>query len=316
MNNIITCKLCGSKKHEVLRDTLRYDIKRKVLRCLECEFVFLEPVELSESFYADKTYRATYGPNLKKVSTSKDVFEIYSPFQWPIIQEIKHILKKNLSVLDIGCSTGHFLNALKGKVGTRVGLELSQDEVNFIKANLDFKVYSEPIEKVKITEGLFGLITCLQVLEHIDDPLTFLKHIKNNLKKDGYLYLELPNINDVMIEAYKVAGYDNFYYREPHVSYFSVKTLKKLLDQAGFKGVFKTVQRYNFVNHLNWILTGKPQDNFAIGNSDSVLASREDIDPKIKEALNSFIKKVDEDYKVLLGKLNLGESITFLGKQK
>ena len=312
----ITCKICGHNEFSVIRDTLRYDVKRKVLKCKKCEFVFLEPIELSESFYATKKYRATYGPNLKKSSTSKEAFEIYSPFQEPIVKEIKYLLKKNLKILDVGCSTGHFLNALKGKVGTRVGLELSQDEATFIRDNLDFKVYSEPIENVEIKEGPFGLITCLQVLEHIDDPLTFLQNIKKNLKKDGYLYLELPNIDDVMIKDYKVAGYENFYYREPHVSYFSIKTLKRLLEKAGFRGTFKTVQRYNFVNHLSWLLTGKPQDNFVIGNSIPVLVSNAGANPKVKKALNSFIKKADEDYRALIGRLNLGESITFLGKQK
>ena len=103
-------------------------------------------------------------------------------------------------------------------------MEFNQNEVEFIKTNLDFPVYTEPLEKAVIQEGPFDLVTALQVVEHIEDPLSFLHDLGKNIKLDGYLYLELPNIHDIMLDGYHIAGYEEFYYREPHVSYFSEKT--------------------------------------------------------------------------------------------
>lgn len=250
-----------------------------------------------------------------RTSSAREIFNAYAPFQEPIVKEIKHLLKPSTKILDIGCSTGHFLAALKGKAKTRVGLELGQDEVKFIRKNLDFKVYAEPIEDAKIAEGPFDLVTALQVLEHVPNPFSFLQSIAQNLKPKGYLYLELPNISDVLLSIFKIKGYEDFYYREPHVFYYSKDTLKALLKKAGFEGEIKNAQRYNFLNHLNWMLTGKPQDNFAVGNGDPVLISDTSVDKMIKNDFNKFIKDTDLKYKQLVEKHNLGESLTFLGRK-
>lgn len=264
--SIIKCIICGSVEHSIIRDTLRYDIKRKVLRCGQCGFVFLEPANAATAeYYSGKTYRQSYGPDLKKTVDCRGIFDTYLPFQKKIIDRMRDFIVPDMKVLDVGCSTGHFLYALKDLVKERVGLELNKDHVEFIRNNLDFKIYSDPIETAAIAEDPFDLITSFQVLEHIDDPLGFLKGIARHLKPGGLLYLELPNINDVMLSGYQVSGYADFYYREPHVSYFSEATLGILLELAGFRGEMSTVQDYNFLNHLQWLFTGKPQDNFAIG---------------------------------------------------
>lgn len=314
--NFQRCTLCGSKEYKVIRNNLRYGIKRRVLKCRECGLVYQESSGPAKGFYSGKDYRNVYGPSLKKESNSREIFDAYFPFQQDIVSEIRGILKPNTKVLDVGCSTGHFLASIKGLAGERVGLELDQNAVDFIRKNLDFKVYSEPIEKVEIKEGLFDLITALQVIEHTEDPLAFLENIAKNLKPNGYLYLELPNVSDVFLEVYKISGYEDFYYREPHLWYFSRETLKLLLDKAGFKGEIKTVQRYNFLNHLYWIFCDKPQDNFAVGNSVPVLVKTDNTNKNIKKDLNDFIKRVDKEYKQILVKYYLGENLTFLGKKQ
>lgn len=317
--NQIRCKICQSGKYKIIKDTLRHNIKRNVLRCGRCGFVYLEPKQEGGSvkYYSSRDYRKKYGPNLKKVATSQEIFDTYFPFQQKIFDEIKHIIKPKMKILDVGCSTGHFLAFLKGRVQERVGVELNKEEVNFIRKNLDFKVYSEPIESVSIKEGPFDLITSFRVIEHVDDPAMFLKSIAKQLKTDGYLYLELPNLLDVLLSCYKIPAYADFYYREPHVSYFSKETLSMLLKKTGFKGKVSTVQRYNFLNHMNWFYTGRPQGNFTIGHSDPILIDHNnmDVDVKVKRKLNDFIKKVDREYRQLLNEQYLGEALTFLGKK-
>lgn len=274
--------------------------------------VYLEPSDGTRQFYTGKTYRKKYGPVLGKASNAKAVFDTYSPQQALIIAELRGILRKDMRVLDVGCSAGQFLNALKGRVKTRIGLELNADDVAFIRKRLDFSVYNEPIEQVCIKEGPFDLVTALQVLEHVEHPVDFLRHLGKNLKKNGYLYLELPNIDDVLLSQYKVSGYIDFYYREPHLSYFSAKTLARALKEAGFKGRIKTVQRYSLLNHIHWIQAGQPQPDFRAGNKTPKLAAGKDIKSK---ALNAFIARTDAGYKALIGELGLGESLIFLGKK-
>lgn len=312
------CIICGNKKFIIVRKKLRYAIKRDVLECVRCGFVFLRPKNSSVSFYKKADYRKKYGPKYSKHSTPKERFDIYSPFQKDIVSEIQPILRPNMKVLDVGCSAGHFLAALKGKVKTRVGIELNQEEAAFIRKNLDFPVYSEPIENLDIKEGPFDLVTSFQVLEHTDDPLSFLKNLGKQIKKGGYLYLELPNLHDPLLWYYRSSGYADFYYREPHLSYFSENTLRKLLAKAGFRGKIKTVQRYNFFNHLHWIFTNQPQEDFVVGNSEPVLVRAKNgrVRQSAKNDLNAFIKRVDREYKKIIVKHGLGESLTFLGQKR
>jgi len=308
----ISCIICRSTKKSVVRTKVRYGIKRKVFRCGTCGMVYLEPSRM-QTFYSGKAYRKRYGPILGKASKARAVFELYSPHQRPIVDALRGVLRKDMKVLDVGCSAGQFLNALKGKVKERVGLELSADEVAFARKRLGLTVYDVPIEKAHIAEGPFDLVTCLQTLEHVEDPVGFLKHLGANLKKNGYLYLELPNIDDVLLTHYKCSGYADFYYREPHLSYFSKKTLQGTLARAGFRGRIGTIQRYNLLNHIHWVQSGVPQRAFHEGNKVPMLVLTEK--DRAGRELNAFIKTADIRYRHLLERNGLGESLTFLGKK-
>lgn len=310
------CPVCSAKKLKLIRKKLRYDIRRNVWQCAACGLAFLEPLKENGAYYVGRQYRRQYGPNLKRRVSHREIFDTYLPAQGEIIAEIKSILKPATKILDVGCSTGHFLHALRGRVAQRVGVELDKEAVKFIRKNLDFKVYGQPLDELKIAEAPFDLITCLQVLEHIKEPLAFLRQIGANLKPGGYLYLESPNIDDVLLSAYRNPGYADFYFREPHIYYFSIASLKKLLAAAGFVGEFKTVQRYSFMNHLHWLLTGRPQDRFELGAAIPKLVAASDVDARVKKELNDFIASADAQYKKLVARRGLGESITFLGRKK
>ncbi|MBI4088145.1 class I SAM-dependent methyltransferase [Candidatus Kaiserbacteria bacterium] len=309
-----SCKLCGSTRHAVIRDTLRHGIKRKVLRCIRCSFVFLEPKKKgSRDYYSGKEYRKRYGPTINKASTPREIFDMYLPFQSRIVDEFRNALKPGIKVLDVGCSAGHLLAALKGKVKERVGIELSREEAAFVRKTQGIPVYSEAIETVDIPEGPFDLVVSARVLEHVEDPLVFLKALARHVKPGGYVYLDVPNLNDALLSLFNVSGYADRYFREPHLSYFSPKTFKRFLTKAGYRGTVKTVQRYNMLNAMNWIETGKPQANFTIGNRIPTLAEDSSGHTKARRDLNALIKVTDERYKRILEKHGLGEALVFFG---
>lgn len=309
-----TCPACESPDYRIIRDTIRYDIKRNVRECMECGLVYLEALIGSfKDYYAGRAYKNRYGPAPDRSASVQEIFDAYRPFQDDIIQEIRHLLRPKTSVLDIGCQTGHFLDALKGKVGTRVGLELGQEEVAFIRKQFDFPVYDALIENTEIAKSPFDLITCIQVLEHVENPRSFLEGVRKHLKPGGHVYIEIPNLNEALLTCYPECGYRNFHFHEPHILYFSVPALKKLLDEAGFVGEYKTVQRYNLLNHINWILTGKPQQHFSRGNQTPKLITDSAAPRTAASDLNEFIARADKEYKNILKKHGLGEMITFIG---
>jgi SAM-dependent methyltransferase len=73
------------------------------------------------------------------------------------------------------------------------------------------------------------------VLEHTSDQIGFLRNIKNVLKKNGYLIVEVPNVEEVMLET--CPTYNDFYWMPVHPHYFNNKTLEYILRKAGFKEI-------------------------------------------------------------------------------
>ena len=73
----------------------------------------------------------------------------------------------------------------------------------------------------------------ISVLEHVLDPIHFLKSLKKLLKKNGKVIIECPSINDPLVKLYDVKLYKNFYY-DQCINYFNMKHLKKIASKSGF----------------------------------------------------------------------------------
>ena len=118
------------------------------------------------------------------------------------------------------------------------------------------------------------------------------------------------------MSLYDIESYRDFWYQEPHNFYFSPKTLLMLLRRCGFEGKVTTVQIYNFLNHMNWIFTGRPQKSADLGMSKPRLVLSDSVDERIKIELNQWIQRLDSEYKHILTKYDLGEFMIFTGKKK
>lgn len=313
MKNKGFCYLCGAKALRIMRTKLRHNIKRNVFECGKCGLVYLEPVQQNlKGFYAGE-YRKRYAPVIGSVLNSRELFDISLPYQKYRIVELKNILGPAKRLLDVGCASGAFLYAVKGYVRECTGIEFNSDNARFIDKTLGIKVYTEDVEKANLPQEYFDIITAFQVFEHVSDPLKFLAGIRKLLKPGGVICIEVPNVRDVLLSVYGVKSYADFWFREPHLFNYSTKTLTKLLKKAGFTGKTKTIQSYNFINHMNWILKGEPQKSMEIGMSKPVLVSSR---TPIANELNCWIEKVDSEYKGILNKHELGESILFVGKER
>ena len=128
--------------------------------------------------------------------------------------------------------------------------------VNYIKKNYkDIEIYNK-IDQIK---KKFDVITMFHVLEHIPHQVDTLKKIRNNLKKKGKIFIEVPSANDLLLDINLSNSFKNFTFWSEHLILHTEKSLTKILKAAGFKNIkIFFFQRYNFNNHINWFLMGKP----------------------------------------------------------
>lgn len=309
------CALCGSFKHKILRAKIRFGIERPVLICLSCGLQFLKSVPQSLRDFYKGDYRKKYTPVLGRSVSSKEMFDIYFPYQEARINDFRHLLNKKTKLLDVGCSSGAFLAAVKPYVKSVVGNEFNTKDASFVRKTLKIPVYTSPLGENPIKAPSFDLITAFQVLEHIDKPVEFLRTIGKYLKKNGRIIIEVPNVNDWLISVFDTPSYRDFYYREVHLFYYTPQTLLKMMKKAGFEGkVISSGLNSNFINQLNWILSGKPQENAHMMYGKNVLHFGKMAPPKLKRDIALWFGKIDDEYKKLVARNLIGRSITFIGK--
>jgi len=312
---IIKCYICDSENVTLVRKHLRYNIKRDVFKCDSCGLVFLEPREVGD-YYETEEYREKYSPVLNQSIDSRELYEITLPFQKDRVDLIKSHFSTNTALLDVGCASGAFLSATRKHVGEIVGIELNKENAAFVENELGIKVHSKPIQQIQDYNQYFDVITSFQVLEHIDDPVSFLQHIKRMLKPGGIVCIEVPNLRDSLMSVYNVKEYEDFWYREPHVCNYTSESLIFLLDKTGLSGDVITTQSYSFLNHLHWKINKGPQARVEIGMSEPLLVDTlETRNNGIRNDLNDWFKKVDSEYKSILNRHNVGESLVFIGEQ-
>jgi len=108
------------------------------------------------------------------------------------------IRRKN-RYLDIGTGYGGFLRAFK-EFGFRhvVGIEINPNLANLAQANIDdlqdARVLLGDFIKDDFSKlGRFDVITCNDVIEHVDDPVLTIQKMSAMVNDDGCLFLEVPN---------------------------------------------------------------------------------------------------------------------------
>jgi 2-polyprenyl-3-methyl-5-hydroxy-6-metoxy-1,4-benzoquinol methylase len=99
------------------------------------------------------------------------------------------------NLLDIASGSGAWLNRFTSiKDSTKLGLDLdiNQFSLSSVKAlPFNFNNYNNEIF------GSFSLITCIELIEHLENPGKIFQLIKNNLATDGVCLMSTPNIHSI-----------------------------------------------------------------------------------------------------------------------
>lgn len=117
------------------------------------------------------------------------------PFAKSRIEPCIYEVADGSKVLDCGCNSGEFIKYLKEKKGCDVyGIDVSQQVVDLAVAKgLNCQVAD--IAHMPYPDATFDVVTLMEVLEHLQNPVECLKEIKRVLKPDGVLIGTAPHAN-------------------------------------------------------------------------------------------------------------------------
>ncbi len=160
-------------------------------------------------------------------------------------------------ILEIGCSSGFMLSALKDKEMDVYGLDPTEGFIGYIRSK-GIHVYKTLEELRENYDYTFDLIIHYYVLEHIRNPVEFIRQYVELLDDTGKMIFEVPCATDPLIELYRVPAFDRFYWSVAHHWYFNRESLAEVLKKTGYDFELFPEQRYDISNHMTWMLEGKP----------------------------------------------------------
>lgn len=133
-------------------------------------------------------------------------------------------IPETAAVLDVGCGSGAFLSKVKSS--NRTGIELNKSAAAFTRTRGITVVEALVGDHAKDCPHAYDVVTAFQVLEHIADPLPFLRDCLACLKPGGALIVAVPN-NDGFL---KFAPDTPLNLPPHHVGHWSPKSLRALGD--------------------------------------------------------------------------------------
>jgi SAM-dependent methyltransferase len=229
------CNLCGGREHSLLFRKFGYDL----VRCNGCSLVFVgnPPAAADvEAFYsADAEYHGELlDPAHPAFAKMRDIARqhlrmLERVVPWP----------HDLKLLDIGCSSGLFLDQAREAGFEVFGAELSPDTAAFARTHFGLDVHRGDWREASYADGTFDVITLFDVIEHLPDPAAELAAIARLLKPGGLLLQSTPDIDGLFPRlSYQLANrLDYWPHPEPphHLYQFSARTLGAMTRNAGYE---------------------------------------------------------------------------------
>jgi 2-polyprenyl-3-methyl-5-hydroxy-6-metoxy-1,4-benzoquinol methylase len=157
-----------------------------------------------------------------------------APYQ-QMIEFVAPFISEKATIADFGCGHGALLDAAKvklGEPGRLIGVDfndrLSANGIDYISADLN------NLDSLN-DKSLFGqldLAMASHVLEHLLDPVHFLRSIAEFLKAGGIVFIEVPDFSSPLTD--EAVGFSNLVNLQ-HVHYFSLPLLQYAAHQAGYR---------------------------------------------------------------------------------
>ena len=217
------CPVCDTN----LELELFYKEGGRYVKCTDCEIVYLNPV------FKDTTLMEYYSNNhtIQSEVVESDNDDFYNDLYNKGLENIITINKNITRLLDIGCSSGAFLDLARNRKIQTCGIELNKSEYQ-IASKKGHIIYNKPLESI-IFNNKFDAVTMWDVFEHIKDGESILNNIKNIINKNGLIYLQIPSSDSLAAKI--LQDKCNMFDGLEHVNLYGVKSIKKLASKCGLQ---------------------------------------------------------------------------------
>lgn len=221
------CPLCGVNKYYFIFEKLPNFPGAAIVKCNNCSHVYTlltgEPDK--DELYNDKVY--------KIVDTRKSLFDKILTWEYSrVLKRIHEFKSAKGLILDFGSGKGKLAGLAKENGWQIKGVETAKERAEYSRKVYDLEVSTDYYSTGRIYNDYFDVLTMFHVLEHLPSPQILLTElVKHNLKKDGLIVIEVPNIKSWQAS---IAGRKWMHLDIPrHISHFTPATLEQVGQQSG-----------------------------------------------------------------------------------
>jgi 2-polyprenyl-3-methyl-5-hydroxy-6-metoxy-1,4-benzoquinol methylase len=174
---------------------------------------------------------------------------------------------RNCEVLDVGCvgqdanfQTGKWLhNEIKAVAKRVTGVDIASEKMESLKKEGYHLLHVSELDE---SLELFDFIVMADVIEHVSDPVGFLKSYSRFLKPTGKMIISTPNANRA-VNFFSILLFNNYSVNDEHTCWFCPLTLAEVIQRAELKlEEFFWLRKYYGLEGLNLltkILTWKAE---------------------------------------------------------
>jgi SAM-dependent methyltransferase len=228
------CPLCGGAEREPIYT--EHDVIG-VVRCHSCGLLYTSPrLRNPEKVYwgdAEAYYREARLIFEGKAAHHRDP---------NYLEELRLIerYKRPGRLLDIGCNIGMLLCHARRRGWDVVGVEPSSSLAQ-LAAKHGFPIHNCFVDGLPADEEQsFDAVTLGDVLEHVCEPVPFLKDVARFLKPDGVLYVKVPNalwnlFKQRMLGLLGKRPEQGLWDAYEHVVHYTDDSLRRMLGKGGFQ---------------------------------------------------------------------------------
>ena len=232
---MVHCWICGSEKLRLVKPAnfsehltsnsfaitdSAYGVTAAIYQCASCEFLQCSDLAEVLPFY-EKLVDSSYEAGREQRSS-----------QARKVLEVAQELQPSGRLLDIGAGSGMLVEQAI-QMGYRAeGIEPSEWLQQLAqRRNLPVHLGTFPHPAVP---KQFDIITLIDVIEHVSDPLTLLRNIATSLSDNGIAMVVTPDVGSI---AARILGWKWWHFRVAHIGYFNKRSLLSALNRAGMRPV-------------------------------------------------------------------------------
>jgi 2-polyprenyl-3-methyl-5-hydroxy-6-metoxy-1,4-benzoquinol methylase len=224
------CPICASDDAKLLFFTRGMH----VVTCTSCNLTYSQEVltrAAEKSMYQHSHFMVHY----REIKNNRIYSQLEAKKADYIMSVAGRFAAKKANLLEIGCSNGQIMSSAARRGWTAYGIEVNEElalestdnGLNVIQGYFPDDMPDDWCD--------FDLVVMLDVLEHAEKPLAFLKDASNYLKRGGLAVLQMPNFNSLII---RLEGAANSNFCHGHWSHFTSDTLDRIMRAGGFEKLF------------------------------------------------------------------------------